>query len=220
MKDGDEQKKAEDELLRLSEFNRAIIGNAPVAIFTLDKNGVFTSVNPALEALSGLGAKAEKKLIGFNWLKNSYTIKSGLAAYIEQGLARRAVPALGFPLHELLGRQKPLHGFQGCPPQGEGRHVEGLLCIIEETTDRVKTRAKLMQEAHMSAIGKLAAGIAHELNNPLATLVAHSELASNCLTSCRKVRAEKRAILKELKRLSRHHRGPGVPMQERDRQIS
>ena len=61
--------------------------------------------------------------------------------------------------------------------------MEGLLCIVEETTDRVRTRAKLMQETRMAAIGKLAAGIAHELNNPLATLVAHSELAGRRLDS-------------------------------------
>jgi PAS domain S-box-containing protein len=177
------RKRAEDDLRGLNEFNRALIDNAPVAICTLDKNGVFTSVNPALVSLSGLGSKAAKKLIGFNWLKNSYTIKCGLAGYIEKGLQGEPFQLRDFPYTNYRGDRNFYMDFKGVPLKGKGGNIEGLLCIIEETTDRVTTRAKLLQEAKVSAIGRLAAGIAHELNNPLATLVAHSELACHCLES-------------------------------------
>lgn len=192
-----EQKKAEDELRRLNTFNEAIIDNAPVAIFTLDRNGVFSSVNPALAALSGLGKEAERKLMGFNWLKNPYTVKSGLAKYIRRGLRGEAFQLWDFPYMTYSGNRNLFMDFKGVPLKGK-RGIEGLLCIIEETTDRVKTRAKLMQETRMAAIGRLAAGIAHELNNPLATLVAHSELASNCLKTYEKSR-RKIVKLEELK---------------------
>jgi PAS domain S-box-containing protein len=195
---GTRQKKGEDEFLRLSEFNKAIIGNAPVAIFTLDRNGVFTSVNPALGALSGLGPKAGKKLIGFNWLKNPYTIKSGLAAYIERGLQGEPFQLWDFPFIAYAGDRNVFLDFKGVPLKAKDGAIEGLLCIIEETTDRVETRALLMQEARKSAVGRLAAGIAHELNNPLATLVAHVELAGNCLKSLKKSPSS-RACLDELR---------------------
>ena len=181
-----QQKKGDDEFLRLSEFNKAIIANAPIAIFTLDRNGVFTSVNPALEALSGLGPDAEKTLIGFNWMKNKYTIKSGLAAHIERGLRGVPFQLWDFPFITYAGDRNVFLDFKGVPLKAKDGTIEGLLCIIEETTDRVETRARLMQEARISAVGKLAAGIAHELNNPLATLVAHVELADNCLKSLEK----------------------------------
>ena len=79
------EKSAAEEISRLNDFNKAIIDNAPVAIFTLDRHGTFTSVNPALALISGLGSEAEAKLIGFNWLKNPLTIKSGLAAHLKRG---------------------------------------------------------------------------------------------------------------------------------------
>ena len=60
-----EKKKVEQELGRLHQFNTAIIENAPVAIFTIDMNGKFMSVNPALATLSGLGQETEDKLRGF-----------------------------------------------------------------------------------------------------------------------------------------------------------
>ncbi len=40
-----------------------------------------------------------------------------------------------------------------------------------------------MQEAKMSAIGRLSASVAHELNNPFGTLVAYAERATNYLES-------------------------------------
>lgn len=178
-----EQKKAEDDLRKLNEFNSAIIHNAPVAIFTLDRDGVFTSVNPALATLSGLGARAEEKLIGFSWLKNEYTVKCGLAGHIERGLKGEPFQLWDFPFMDYRGEKNIYIDFNGVPLRAKDGEIEGLLCIIEETTERVRTRAKLIQETQISAIGRLAAGAAHELNNPLATLVAFAEIASDLVLS-------------------------------------
>ena len=82
----------------------AIIDNAPVAIFTLDKKGRFTSVNPALAELSGLGDRAAEKLLGFNWLTNSFHDKIGTGETYQEGAQGRAVPAVGFSFHHVQGR--------------------------------------------------------------------------------------------------------------------
>jgi PAS domain S-box-containing protein len=193
-----EGKKVKDDLSRLNKFNAAIIDNAPVAIFTLDRNGVFTSANHALAIISDLGPKVEQKLIGFNWLENPYTIRCGLAKHIESGLQGEPFQLWDFPYITYRGDRNLYMDFNGVPIKGKDGKIEGLLCIIEETTDRVKIRAKLMQEARLSAIGRLAAGIAHELNNPLATLVAHSELAGHCLKSLKGFK-KKQTVLEDLK---------------------
>jgi PAS domain S-box-containing protein len=171
------QKLADEKLKRILEFNRQIIHNAPVAIFTIDQTGGFTSVNPELAALSGLGAKAEEKLVGFNWLSNPYTIQCGLANHIQKGLQGEAFQLFDFPFVTYRGDRSLYMDFKGVPLKSKDGKVEGLLCIIEETTDKVKARAQLIQDAKMSVIGRLTTGVAHELNNPLATIAANSELA-------------------------------------------
>jgi two-component system, cell cycle sensor histidine kinase and response regulator CckA len=180
-----EQKKAASRLRALNEFNEAIIDNAPVAIFTLDKKGRFTSVNPELARLSGLGDRAAEKLLGFNWLTNPFTIKSGLAKHIKKGLKGEPFQLWDFPFMTYRGDRSIYMDFKGVPLRGRSGVIDGLLCIIEETTDRVKTRAKLMQDTKISAIGRLAAGAAHELNNPLATLVAFTEIAAGMVDAYR-----------------------------------
>jgi PAS domain S-box-containing protein len=181
VQDMTEPKKVDEDLRGLNEFNKAIIDNAPVSIFTLDRKGEFTSVNPALAELSGLGDKAAEKLVGFNWLKNPYTIRCGLAQYIRRGLKGEPFQLLDFPFTTYRGDRNQFINFNGVPLRRRDGRVEGLLCIIEETTEMVRTRAQLLQEAKMSVIGRLATGIAHELNNPLATITAHSELALESL---------------------------------------
>ena len=179
------QPDAYDELQRLNEFNKKIIENAPVAIFTVNKEGEFSSVNPALAVLSGLGEKAKEKLLGFNWLKNPYTIKCGLAGYIREGLEGKPFQLWDFPFINYWGEPQYIY-FKGVPVSGKDGTIEGLLCIIEDTTEIVRTRAQLIQEAKMSFVGRLAAGIAHELNNPLATITANTELARELIENAGK----------------------------------
>jgi two-component system, cell cycle sensor histidine kinase and response regulator CckA len=186
LEDITEDKEVEHELNRLHQLNKAIIENSPVAIFTIDMNGKLMSVNPALANLSGLGLEVEEKLLGFNWLQNPYTVRCGLSEYIRKGLEGEPFQLWDFAFMTYRGDRNIFMDFNGVPLKGKDGNIEGLLCIIEETTERVMTRAKLMQEVKMSAIGRLAAGIAHELNNPLGTLVAYAERASNYLESINK----------------------------------
>jgi PAS domain S-box-containing protein len=136
-------KRAANELQRLNDFNAAIIDNAPVAIFTLDRDGIFTSVNPALATVSGLGKEVEKKLLGFNWLKNPYTVRTGLADHIAQGLKGKAFELRDFPFNTFRGDRPHYIDFKGVPLRGKKGEVEGLLCLVEETTDRVNLERSL-----------------------------------------------------------------------------
>ena len=175
-------RRTEEDLRQLGEFNYEIVENAPVAIFTINKKGEFSSVNPALVTLSGFDsmAKAKEKLLGFNWIKNPYTKKCGMANHIREGLRGKSFQLWDFPFINYWGVPQYIY-FKGVPIKDKDGRVEGLLCIIEETTERVRASEQLMQEAKMSMIGRLTTGIAHELNNPLATITANAELALESL---------------------------------------
>jgi PAS domain S-box-containing protein len=179
------QKRAEEDLRRLNDFNIAIIDNAPVAIFTIDKSGKFMSVNPALAMLSGLGDQAEEKLLGFNWIENPYTVRCGLAEHIKKGLDGVSFELQDFPFVTYRGDRGQYIHFRGVPLTGKDGKVEGLLCIIEDNTEKVKALMQSIQDAKMSVIGGLMTGVAHELNNPLAAIAANSELACELFQNLR-----------------------------------
>ncbi|CCO24785.1 transporter substrate-binding domain-containing protein [Maridesulfovibrio hydrothermalis] len=75
-----------------------------------------------------------------------------------------------------------------------GGGVEGAVIRIDDITDRMNLEQMIMQSEKMMSIGGLAAGMAHEINNPLAVIVGHAqniqrrispELSKNEVTAAR-----------------------------------
>ncbi|MFQ5956688.1 MAG: nitrogen regulation protein NR(II), partial [Candidatus Brocadiales bacterium] len=58
----------------------------------------------------------------------------------------------------------------------EGRHL-GQVIVSRDITDRKEMERKLMHQEKMTVIGKLGAGIAHELNNPLGVISMFTQIA-------------------------------------------
>jgi PAS domain S-box-containing protein len=172
------RKESENELIRLADLYKAIVEHAPTCISTLDKHGVFTSVNPAMLSTTGLSKNMKDLVIGFNWLENAYTIRSGLADYVKRGLKGESIVIHEFPFITFRGDKKLFLDFHLVPMRGRDNSVEGLLVIVEEITEKVNIRARLIQETRKATIAKLAMGVAHALNNPLASIAAYSELAA------------------------------------------
>ena len=172
------RKETENELTRLADLYRAIIEHTPSCISTTDKHGVFTSVNPAMLATLGLSENMKGRIIGFNWLENPYTIESGLAHYVKRSLMGESITILEFPFITWRGAEKIFLNFRFVPMKGSDNSVEGLLILVEEATEKVNIRARLIQETRKSTIAQLAMGVAHSLNNPLASIAAYCELAA------------------------------------------
>ena len=58
---------------------------------------------------------------------------------------------------------------------GESR-VIGVIIVIQDITEEKVANQQLMQIARMVSVGELAAGVAHEINNPLTGILGFSEL--------------------------------------------
>ena len=100
--------------------------------------------------------------------------KDGVASFV---MARQD-SVLGSSV-ELVGRRKdssdfPLELSLGSWTSSERVYFAG---IIRDLTERKKVEAQLMMADRMVAVGSLAAGVAHEINNPLAAILANLELA-------------------------------------------
>lgn len=56
-----------------------------------------------------------------------------------------------------------------------------LLSVIRDVTERRELQARLLEAARLSAFGMMAAGIAHEINNPLAYVLANAEVLARTI---------------------------------------
>jgi PAS domain S-box-containing protein len=80
----------------------------------------------------------------------------------------------------LKGRETFVDVSAAVAEVGGGRVV---FAILRDVTEQLRIQAQLQMSDRMVAIGMLAAGVAHELNNPLSAVIANLELALHQLAA-------------------------------------
>ena len=153
-----------------SRYSR-LVESASDAIFTVDPAGLMTAVNRSLERASG---RMRGDLLGTPFVA---LIDARDAAVAEQALrdtfnGQRRRVELGYPAPDGELRQCSLT----LTPLTEGPLVTGALGVVRDVTDEKRLTAQLMQQEKLAAVGQLVSGVAHELNNPLASVMAFAQL--------------------------------------------
>ncbi len=94
------------------------------------------------------------------------------------------------------------------PSPGEVGLLQQTVIELQNTQQELQARisaqheaeARLIQAAKLAAVGEMAAGVAHELNNPLTTVVGFTELALEELPLDAPLRGDLELVLKESRR--------------------
>ncbi len=94
------------------------------------------------------------------------------------------------------------------PSPGEVGLLQQTVIELQNTQQELQARisaqheaeARLIQAAKLAAVGEMAAGVAHELNNPLTTVVGFTELALEELPLDSSLRGDLELVLKESRR--------------------
>jgi two-component system NtrC family sensor kinase len=71
---------------------------------------------------------------------------------------------------------KELHYSISCYPIFEGGKIAGVLEISKDITRDINIQKIMMQQEKLASIGQLAAGVAHEINNPMTTILTTAML--------------------------------------------
>lgn len=139
-------------LAYLKEFSENIIESAPVGIVTIDSFLKVRYWNKEMETITGI-----KKTEAFNtfilktlnWIPPEAFIQSTQSEMTLQTPALQSFKINVSPFKD---------------PSG------GYVVIFEDITEKKKMEEQLLQSSKLASIGKLTAGISHEIGNPLASI--------------------------------------------------
>jgi PAS domain S-box-containing protein len=152
--------------LRESEARyRGVIEHAPVGFLSIDASGQLEHANAGLLAM--LGSTRAQFEGAFNVANEENAKRSGFSAMLERALETGEVLSSEFEFDTWWGRRLTTHTTVA-PHRDASGTVIGALAIVEDITERRALAQRLQRAQHVEAVGQLAAGIAHEINNPMA----------------------------------------------------
>ncbi len=163
------------ELSRLKEFSENIIESVNVGIVVVDANGQITTWNSALEEMMGVSRhralhRSIHELFDRDLLETIQNVIGNEGWTLSQ---TRHI----YKYSAVTEDNRPLTlNISLAPFEAARGVVTGTLIVLENVTERAQLEQQLLQREKLSSIGLLAAGVAHEVNTPLAGISSYSQM--------------------------------------------
>ncbi|MHC4206289.1 MAG: two-component system sensor histidine kinase NtrB [Planctomycetota bacterium] len=171
-----ERKKLWDQLREERDKAQKYLSVARVIIVALDIEGRVTLINKmGCEVLNF----EEDEIIGNNWF--DFYIPERLREEVKilyQKLIAGEVKPAEYYENPILtkGGEERIIAWHNTILKDKTGNIIGTLSSGEDITERKLTEAELLRSEKLASVGQLAAGVAHEVNNPLAGILVYIKL--------------------------------------------
>jgi two-component system, NtrC family, sensor histidine kinase PilS len=159
----------------LEALNDIVVRSIPSGLITLDRDGLITSFNPASQRITQSAARDLEGRPFTEIFPATADVILGQPAAIPLHLVRQEADWKS-PEGDLRNLE-----FIASPMHKVDDQLYGTLIVLNDITEIRRMEKQLRQSDRLAAVGQLAAGIAHEIRNPLASISGSIQVLQNDL---------------------------------------
>ncbi len=180
----------------LEALNDNIVRSLSSGLITIGLDGRITSFNMGAESITGMEARSAIS-------ENCHAIFPELAAFVPPDPAPSAARTSRQEITWTSPRGKAHNlEFRISPLRAAGEELVGTLVILNDITEIRQMEQRLRKADRLAAVGQLAAGIAHEIRNPLASISGSIQILDKDLDLDLVSRRLMRIVMRETDRLN------------------
>jgi PAS domain S-box-containing protein len=167
-----ERREMEKALRRQEEFHRYLLESFPDLILVIDLNGHYSFVSSRIHDLRGykpedlLGKKVEEE--------QDYSPEL-FALYRDLITGRKMFGSCDYRARHRDGSWRTMRASASPLFDAENK-LSGVIVSVRDITVEKKLEQQIIQSERLAAMGQMIGGFAHELNNPLTSILGMSEL--------------------------------------------
>jgi len=167
---GEQLEETSTQLADLQAFSQHVIDSLTSGLATCDIDGRLMTFNHAAETITGLSSE---EAIGAD-VRGALQVPELLAGMVGYTVPPPPVPRLEYQF--VRGDGRTIELGMSCGPVMTPLGAAGLLFTFQDITDVKKQEREARAQHRLAAVGEMAAGIAHEIRNPLASMAGSIQI--------------------------------------------
>ena len=153
---------------------RQVFESVTDGISVIDLEGIITEANQRTVEMHGFGSKNELLGNGLFELLAPHE-HDRIEAHLKRAGKEGAIGGVEYALLRADGSEFPGELSTNILKDAQG-NLSGYIIIARDITEQKKQNERLMSTDRLASLGELAAGTAHEFNNPLTSIIVLSEM--------------------------------------------
>jgi two-component system NtrC family sensor kinase len=183
-------------LRELRPYQHEILQNMNSALLVIDADGRITACNPPAELILGERADALRGRSLERWFASDAPGENWIARSLAEGIRFRGAESI---ITRSDGSRVPI-GISCGPIQAADGARLGVVATFQDLTEIQQLQRQVLQAEKLASIGQLAAGVAHEINNPMGFIHANLFQMAEYVADLRRVFSEVEELRKAVAR--------------------